>query len=171
MITRQITINTQQKTPIFWSTFLYLNVNKKENITQFTGAKLIGVRGTFWGKTGSIIAVPFWKYWFEYRERLPFRTLGSVPHCGTCLCSNCWDQIPRTCHVISRLFTSITPWYFLDFAFYVKCSYLVNIKPYHSRICWYKKCTVQNILALLTRQFLRVVFSKAPSTAISYLTV
>ena len=27
------------------------------------------------------------------------------PHCGTCLCSNCWDQIPRTCHVFTRLFT------------------------------------------------------------------
>ena len=34
------------------------------------------------------------------------RTPGSVPHCGTCLCSNCWDQIPRTCHVFTRLFTS-----------------------------------------------------------------
>ena len=32
------------------------------------------------------------------------------------LCSNCWDQIPRTCHVFTRLFTSNTPWYFLDFA-------------------------------------------------------
>ena len=38
-------------------------------------------------------------------------------HCGTCLCSNCWDQIPRTCHVFTRLFTSNTPWYFLDFAY------------------------------------------------------
>ena len=38
------------------------------------------------------------------------------PHRGTCLCSNCWDQIPRTCHVFTRLFTSNTPWYFLDFA-------------------------------------------------------
>ena len=34
-----------------------------------------------------------------------------------CMCSNCWDQIPRTCHVFTRLFTSNTPWYFLDFAF------------------------------------------------------
>ena len=50
------------------------------------------------------------------RERLPFRTPGSIPHCGTCLCSNCWDQIPRTCHVFTRLFTSNTPWYFLDFS-------------------------------------------------------
>ena len=53
------------------------------------------------------------------RERLPFRTPGSVPHFGTCLCSNCWDQIPRICHVLSRLFTSNTPWYFLDFALYM----------------------------------------------------
>ena len=37
-------------------------------------------------------------------------------HFGTCLCSNCWYQIPRTCHVFTRLFTSNTPWYFLDFA-------------------------------------------------------
>ena len=44
--------------------------------------------------------------------------------------------------------------------FYVECSFLVNIKPSHSSICWYKKITVQNILALLTCPFLRVVFSK-----------
>ena len=40
-------------------------------------------------------------------------------HFGTCLFSNCWDQIPRTCHVFTRLFTSNTPRYFLDFAFIV----------------------------------------------------
>ena len=32
------------------------------------------------------------------------------------LCSNCLDQIPRTCHVFTRLFTLNTLWYFLDFA-------------------------------------------------------
>ena len=37
-------------------------------------------------------------------------------HFGTYLCSNCWDQIHRTCHVFTRLFTSNTPGYFLDFA-------------------------------------------------------
>ena len=56
------------------------------------------------------------RVWHASRERLPFRTPGSVPHCGTCLCSNCWDQIPRFCHVFTRLFTSNTLWYFLDFA-------------------------------------------------------
>ena len=56
------------------------------------------------------------RVWHASRERLPFRTPGSVPHCWTCLCSNCWDQIPRTCHVFTRLFTSNTPWYFPDFA-------------------------------------------------------
>ena len=55
------------------------------------------------------------RVWLASRERLPFRTPGSVPHFGTCQCSNCWDQIPRTCHVFTRLFTSNTPWYFLDF--------------------------------------------------------
>ena len=53
------------------------------------------------------------------RERLPFRTPGSVSRFGTCLCSNCWDRIPRTCHVFTRFFTLNTPWYFLDFAFKV----------------------------------------------------
>ena len=48
-------------------------------------------------------------------------------HCGICLCSNCWDQIPRTCHVFTRLFTSNTPWYFLDFAPYlIVCQCLNN---------------------------------------------
>ena len=46
----------------------------------------------------------------------PSGHLVPSPHCGTCMCSNCWDQIPRTCHVFTRLFTSNTPWYFLDFA-------------------------------------------------------
>ena len=43
--------------------------------------------------------------WLASRERLSFRTPGSVPLFGTCLCSNCWDQIPRTCHVFTRLFS------------------------------------------------------------------
>ena len=60
--------------------------------------------------------------WFPWsictsRERLPFRTPGSVLIFGTCLCSNCWYQIPRTCHVFTRLFTSNTPWYFIEFAY------------------------------------------------------
>ena len=46
----------------------------------------------------------------------PSGHLVPSPNCGTCLCSNCWDQVPRTCHVFTRLFTSNTPWYFLDFA-------------------------------------------------------
>ena len=46
----------------------------------------------------------------------PSGHLVPSPHFGTYLCSNCWDQIPRTCHVFTRLFTSNTPWYFLDFA-------------------------------------------------------
>ena len=53
--------------------------------------------------------------WHTSRERLPFWTPDSVPFFGTCLCSNCWDQISRTCHVFTRLFTLNTPWYFLDF--------------------------------------------------------
>ena len=52
------------------------------------------------------------------QERLPFRTPGSVPPppFGTCLCSNCWDQISRLFHFFTRLFTLNTPRYFLDFA-------------------------------------------------------
>ena len=41
----------------------------------------------------------------------------------TCFCSNCWDQIPRTCHVFTRLFTLNTPWYFLDFASSEMCNW------------------------------------------------
>ena len=37
--------------------------------------------------------------WLASRERLPFRAPGSVSLLGTCLCSNCWDQIYRTCHI------------------------------------------------------------------------
>ena len=42
---------------------------------------------------------------YASREGLPFRTPGSVPRFGTWLCSNCWDQISRTCHVFTRLLT------------------------------------------------------------------
>ena len=68
--------------------------------------------------------------WHNSRERLPFRTPGSVPLFGTCLCSNCWDQVPRPCHFFTRLFTLITLWYFLEFClialvptlrFYIHC--------------------------------------------------
>ena len=49
----------------------------------------------------------------------PSGHLVPSPFFWTCLCSNCWDQIPRTCHVFIRLFTLNTPWYFLDFASYI----------------------------------------------------
>ena len=47
-------------------------------------------------------------------------------------------SIPRTCHVFKRLFTSNTPWYFLDFAFYpyldvwVAAQYIQHLHVY----CW-----------------------------------
>ena len=47
----------------------------------------------------------------------PSGHLVPSPLFGTCLSSNCWDQIPRNCHDFTRLFTLNTPWYFLDFAF------------------------------------------------------
>ena len=50
------------------------------------------------------------------KEHLSFRTPGSVPLLGTCLCSNCWDQFYRTYHIFSWLFTLNTPRCFLDFA-------------------------------------------------------
>ena len=37
------------------------------------------------------------RVWLVNRERLPFRTPGSVPLFGTGLCPICWDQSPRTC--------------------------------------------------------------------------
>ena len=46
----------------------------------------------------------------------PSGHLVPSPHFGTCLCSNWWDQIPRTCRVFSRLFTLNTHRYFLDCA-------------------------------------------------------
>ena len=42
---------------------------------------------------------------------------GSAPLFGTCLCSNCLDQISRTCRVFTRLFTLNTHRCFLDFAY------------------------------------------------------
>ena len=54
--------------------------------------------------------------WHACKERFTFWTPGYVPLFVTCLCSNSWDQIPRTCHVFTRHFTLNTPRYFLDFA-------------------------------------------------------
>ena len=51
------------------------------------------------------------------------------PPLGTDLCSNCWDQIPRTCHVFNRIIPLNTPWYFLDF-----------ISLWQDLFCWYT-CT------------------------------
>ena len=42
--------------------FSWISVNSN---TVCCGGKLIGVRGTFWGNTGLIIAAPFWKCWFK----------------------------------------------------------------------------------------------------------
>ena len=44
--------------------------------------------------------------WHAIRERLHFRTPGSVLLLATCLCSSCWDQIPWTCHVL----LDFSPW-------------------------------------------------------------
>ena len=78
------------------------------------------------------------RVWHASRKRLPFRTPGSVPHCGTCLCSNCWDQIPPNCHVFARLFTSNTPWYFLDFAYHNRKIYISHwlVVPLYIEIFW-----------------------------------
>ena len=59
------------------------------------------------------------RVWHASRERLPFQTTGSVPFFGTCVCSNCCDQIFRTCCVLTLLFTFNTPRYFLDFSFFI----------------------------------------------------
>ena len=47
----------------------------------------------------------------------PCGHLVPSPHFGTCLCSNCWDQIPRTCQVT----------YLLDFSSLGTFSILLNI--------------------------------------------
>ena len=45
------------------------------------------------------------RVWLVRRERLPFRTPGSVLLLGTCVCSNCWDQFYRSRRIFSRLST------------------------------------------------------------------
>ena len=47
------------------------------------------------------------RLWHDSKERLPIRTPGSVPLLGACLCSNCWNQIPRTCHVFRHYYVSV----------------------------------------------------------------
>ena len=41
-----------------------------------------------------------------------FRTSGSVPLFGTCVCSNCWGQLSRTWRAFTRLITLNIPRYF-----------------------------------------------------------
>ena len=51
------------------------------------------------------------RVWHVSRERLSFN-----PPFWTCLCSNCSDQISRTCLIFTRPFTLYTPRYTLGFA-------------------------------------------------------
>ena len=55
------------------------------------------------------------RVWHADRECVHFRIPASVPRCGICLYSTCWDQISRTCCVFTRLFSLNTPRYFLEF--------------------------------------------------------
>ena len=59
---------------------------------------------------------------------------------GTYLCSNYWDQIPRTFHVFTRLFTYYTPWYFINFAYILWLHITPNLKfvptPSKWRLCF-----------------------------------
>ena len=86
----------------------------------------------------------------------------------------CLDQIPRTFHVFTRLFTSNTPWYFLDFAFEAVTMYKhVNIfgKGYspgpiiscpasdHDPICPDKANLVQDHGYFFTVKFLLNIFA------------
>ena len=86
------------------------------------------------------------RVWLASGERLPFGTPGSIPLFGTCLCSNCWDQIPQACHVFTQLFTLNTPGFFhtFDFALLEKCTiwWLLKVwRPtYCSRKISQKKC-------------------------------
>ena len=62
------------------------------------------------------------------------------PPLWVCLCSNCWDQIPRTCHVFTRLFTSNVPCYFLDFVIKIKikhCLFWIWITLHGNLNIWY----------------------------------
>ena len=58
------------------------------------------------------------KLWFLWRhvkiQKCKSCIINHIPRLK-CLIFLCWDLIPRTCHVFTRLFTSNTPWYFLDF--------------------------------------------------------
>ena len=49
------------------------------------------------------------------RESLSFRTPGSVPLFGTCLCSNWWYQFYRTCHIFFSTFLLEYPLVFSRF--------------------------------------------------------
>ena len=57
----------------------------------------------------------FWPYYWTWPY--PSGHLVPSPILGLANAPICWDLIPLTCHVFTRLFTSNTPWYFLDFAY------------------------------------------------------
>ena len=70
----------------------------------------------------------------------PSGHLVPSPHFGTCLCSNCWDQIPRTFYVFTRLFISNTPWYFLDFTYHQKRYYFCSVSCFDILSLW--RCNI-----------------------------
>ena len=56
------------------------------------------------------------RVWHASRERLPFRTPGSVPILGLAYAPIVETKFLELAMSLTRLFTSNTPWYFLDFA-------------------------------------------------------
>ena len=65
------------------------------------------------------------RVWHANKESsLPFWTPCSVPFLS-CLCSNCRDQLCRTCRVFSWLFTLNNPRHFLDFCLEYYCTIFV----------------------------------------------
>ena len=64
----------------------------------------------------------------------PSGHLVASPFFRTCLWSNCWDQIPRTCHVFTRVFPLIPLGSFLILLIVLMSIYFANF------ICQYKEC-------------------------------
>ena len=139
---------------------ILINIQKQNMINNFharvkTG-KLMTLIPTLPFNELWVVFMEHWqRVWHANREHLPFQTPGFMPPFWD-LCSTCWDQIPRIWYVFPRFSSSITPWYFLDFAYRTRNERIFHI-IYH--ICLKM---VQTSWSVFPKNFFSIQWSIGP---------
>ena len=97
------------------------------------------------------------RVWHASRARLPFRTPGSVPFCGACKCSDCWDQFSRP---YVELMT-VPNWTFIEFRGF-RGSFATGVACQQGALTRPDTCFRPRLWDLLVLQLLRPDSSNLP---------